>query len=469
MIESDAAEKAAALAVWFAERGTPCSEAAFAAVDRALDLGLAPELRAAASIFHHGAGTEDRCGIFEAGVLLIGWLYGRLEPDLSHQGDRYLAEKLYESFQNAYGSYFCADVADGTHVCVLREAVPWIVRILMNGETLMLEAPTGPKPTAVSQSAVAVTKKDQLKTFFFVHESLWDFADCIVTEDDWLLIASAGADRRVDTAKYPTEFLIRKYRQGFLMKDPAGDPEDEKASYIVGGFAARIDCCMRGEREFWNALPQTVRNAYVGYLQDVDIWAVPYYLKGHTDDVMRVIPFEEAVKVVKNVPGDYAFSVKECDCRIYNGYVCDHPIDVCLHWKKQPEINTSLDRGYARPISKEAAIGVLRNAYESGLIHSYGESLGGFCNCCVCCCWAFKNMDKLRAKGYNPREIWYRTDYVIAVDEEKCVNCGLCAKRCGFAALKKGESAIEADEEKCWGCGACRPVCPKDALSVRQR
>jgi ferredoxin len=334
----------------------------------------------------------------------------------------------------------------------------------------MNEAPKGPKWVApASPEAAAKTERDRLKEFFLVHESLWDFADYIVSDEDWDLIASAGEDRRVDAGTYPTGTLIRKYRQGFLLKDPAGDPDDEKAAYLVGGFASRIDCCMRGEREFWNSLPPQVRSACIGYLQDIDIWAVPYYLKGQADDVMQVIPFEEAVKVIKNLPDDYVISVKDCDCRIYNNFHCDHPLEVCLHWKKQPEVNTSLDRGYARPVSKSAAAGILRAAYEGGLVHSYGESLGGFCNCCACCCWAFKNMDKLRAKGYNPKEIWYRADYVIRVDGDACVNCGLCVERCPFGALTKAGSRVEADEEKCWGCGACRPVCRKGALSIKTR
>ena len=54
------------------------------------------------------------------------------------------------------------------------------------------------------------------------------------------------------------------------------------------------------------------------------------------------------------------------------------------------------------------------------------------------------------------------------MDEEKCVNCGLCVKRCHFGVFARDAGKITMDADKCWGCGLCVSSCPKKALSLRK-
>ena len=51
------------------------------------------------------------------------------------------------------------------------------------------------------------------------------------------------------------------------------------------------------------------------------------------------------------------------------------------------------------------------------------------------------------------------------VDEEKCVNCGICADVCPEEAIVVDEIAV-IDPEKCTGCGACVDECPNSAISL---
>lgn len=48
-------------------------------------------------------------------------------------------------------------------------------------------------------------------------------------------------------------------------------------------------------------------------------------------------------------------------------------------------------------------------------------------------------------------------------DAEKCVRCGLCARRC--PALAMDRNTLEWDEVQCISCMACVYICPEGALS----
>lgn len=55
------------------------------------------------------------------------------------------------------------------------------------------------------------------------------------------------------------------------------------------------------------------------------------------------------------------------------------------------------------------------------------------------------------------------------IDNEKCNNCGRCAKVCEFNALIKTKRDIILFEKLCHSCGACEIVCENKALTYRQR
>ena len=51
------------------------------------------------------------------------------------------------------------------------------------------------------------------------------------------------------------------------------------------------------------------------------------------------------------------------------------------------------------------------------------------------------------------------------IDENVCVNCGLCQKACKFDAIKD----FQVDPIHCEGCGVCEIVCPEKAISLYDR
>lgn len=50
------------------------------------------------------------------------------------------------------------------------------------------------------------------------------------------------------------------------------------------------------------------------------------------------------------------------------------------------------------------------------------------------------------------------------VDEDQCINCGICSKL-GCPALAKGKVVAQINDALCAGCGLCAAICPKDAIS----
>ena len=52
------------------------------------------------------------------------------------------------------------------------------------------------------------------------------------------------------------------------------------------------------------------------------------------------------------------------------------------------------------------------------------------------------------------------------IDQDKCIQCGLCSKNCPVGAVEKIEDAYVINQEKCTKCGVCESACPDKARAV---
>lgn len=55
------------------------------------------------------------------------------------------------------------------------------------------------------------------------------------------------------------------------------------------------------------------------------------------------------------------------------------------------------------------------------------------------------------------------------IDDNKCINCGVCANVCQFNALAKVKDDIMLFQKLCHGCGACKIVCKYNAITYDKR
>lgn len=133
---------AAARAKEYKFRGYHCSESVIRACGEALDLRLSDDLvRAACGFRGGGGGYMDRCGVIEAGCMLISYLYGRLTPEQPDWGYSYLICEFHDRFKEHFASIYCRDVMPAER----GKDAPVCLRVFAEGSEiltrLLLEAP----------------------------------------------------------------------------------------------------------------------------------------------------------------------------------------------------------------------------------------------------------------------------------------------------------------------------------------
>jgi Pyruvate/2-oxoacid:ferredoxin oxidoreductase delta subunit len=127
-----------------------------------------------------------------------------------------------------------------------------------------------------------------------------------------------------------------------------------------------------------------------------------------------------------------------------------------------------VEQGFQRMISKEEALELLKASEEMGLVHKafhphsdIAKEETSICNCCADCCATFE----LWREGVLP--LINSTNYLSTVNEEICVGCGTCTKKCTVSAIQLNErNKADVNKSRCLGCGLCAHFCPEGAISL---
>ena len=143
-------ELAAARAAEYKLGGFHCSEAVVRACSEAVGLRLSDDvLRISCGFRGGGGGYMDRCGVIEAGCMLISHLYGRLIPAQSDWEYSYLICLLHDRFREHFGTVYCRDIlpeerkkSDPVCIRVYREGAEIVAKLLLESQELLDGAPT---------------------------------------------------------------------------------------------------------------------------------------------------------------------------------------------------------------------------------------------------------------------------------------------------------------------------------------
>ncbi len=246
----------------------------------------------------------------------------------------------------------------------------------------------------------------------------------------------------------------------------------------------------RGEDNEWNRAYVPLFNQYYDQHQGADflghptkgLRAIP--IRGAIADSRQVLPYEDLMQFVEQ---EEYHTVSTCPCRHShnldpNSPTCKHETENCLHFGRLGHY--IVKHGMGREITREETLEILDNAAEAGLVHAISNTRHGMdtiCNCCACCCIFLR---PVRLPPGMKREYHQPSNYRLEHNEESCIACGLCEKRCPVDAihLEPREDAPKPEEGKklrprdlkrvvydpgpCIGCGVCVQKCPTDSIRL---
>ncbi len=239
---------------------------------------------------------------------------------------------------------------------------------------------------------------------------------------------------------------------------PDGTPTYMAEQFVVGFWEGQVNRLDRALVEDFEE--------YLPHLFQPEAWQkVPQ---------LRTIPVGESI-TVEHLVLDYEraealvnahqrFGVANCVCRQEMrilGHDCGKPEETCMAFDGAVDHYTRTGRG--REITKEAALGLLKQAEQSGLVlqPSNDQNPVFICMCCGCCCGVLRS---IKAQP-NPAQM-VSSPFTARLDADLCASCGVCIERCQMDALEMGDMAVELRQERCIGCGLCVTTCPTGALTL---
>lgn len=181
-----------------------------------------------------------------------------------------------------------------------------------------------------------------------------------------------------------------------------------------------------------------------------------------------VLPYEVSKSIIER---NDLISVNYCYCRNWKDNLQDtckleSPKLSCFQFGKYATF--LIDHNFAKSISKEEAIKILKEAEDLGLVHKAihlknpGQEEIAFCNCCNCCCQFFQ----LYKRGIIPFHTL--TYYIANLDENKCIGCGICVEKCPIDAIELTTAISLTNLDRCIGCGLCAHHCPEKARNLER-
>lgn len=179
----------------------------------------------------------------------------------------------------------------------------------------------------------------------------------------------------------------------------------------------------------------------------------------------KILPAQKVEEIIAKFDD---IAVGHCYCRHHEdllGNSCKQTElrENCFTFGKSARYTS--EQGFARMISRDEALEILKKSEEDGLVHKayhpnfdFKRDEDSICNCCTDCCG--------QAKGITAN----LSNYLARVDNELCTGCGICVDKCYSGAMELNDAGkAEPTDDICIGCGICASVCPEDAVSLFEK
>ena len=130
--------------------------------------------------------------------------------------------------------------------------------------------------------------------------------------------------------------------------------------------------------------------------------------------------------------------------------------------------------GYAREVTQDEAIAILKRNCEEGFIlqSCHNEETETICSCHGRCCGIINAWRALggAADIANTLAFEHISHYTLEVNTDTCAKCGVCANRCPLECITMDEeTGLPVVNEMCFKCGQCAYVCPTESRKLVQR
>ena len=199
---------------------------------------------------------------------------------------------------------------------------------------------------------------------------------------------------------------------------------------------------------------------------------------------IRIIPVDKALDVTEEfiLPSQTVeeiinkfddIAVGYCFCRQRRRLLGDNcsteaPTLNCFTFGKSARHTSA--QGFAKQVSKEEALKIMKEAEQAGLIHKAFHPGSretspetSICNCCKDCC------DTLNLWRSGTLPLINSTYHLSVIDRDVCTGCGTCVEWCPTDAIVLDDEGLALrDENACFGCGVCSRFCQEEAISLKE-
>ena len=189
----------------------------------------------------------------------------------------------------------------------------------------------------------------------------------------------------------------------------------------------------------------------------------------------EILDFERASSIVTSA---YKLSLGTCSCRHEllhaTGQTCETPLRTCSSFGYAADY--LIRHGLAREASRTEMLEQLDRSRELGLVLSADNvqrNVTFLCHCCSCCCNLLRGITRYGCSG-----TLITSNYLPAVDEQRCQGCGKCVAACPISSISLRSPSPDAprrqhrplvNEAACLGCGVCVTRCSTQAMHLVRR